>query len=175
MNYYKKLPCDNYIEINREILNHVLEVIDLEHVNSFWNSISVVDFVKSTPLFQQWLFQQHLQIRALAVTIGLSANCCGAHVDTPPAVFKLSWPIQNSSTTWNRWFQEIDPDCNVVTNHLGGKQYLDATQLEEVARQRVDGPMLIHAGVPHDVWFEEKSKFPRLGLQCHLMKEPVEL
>lgn len=175
MNYYKKLPCNNYTEINKEILNHVLVAIDLEHVKSFWNPIPVVDFVKSTPLFQQWLSQQHLQIRAIAVTVGLFANCCSAHVDTPPAIYKLSWPIQNSETTWNRWFRETALDCDIVINHLGGKQYLNPSQLEEITRQRVDSPMLIHAGVPHDVWFEDDSKFPRLGLQCHLLKEPAEL
>ena len=173
MNCYKKLPCDNYIDINQQILKYVLSVFDVDNSVSFWNPVPVVDFVRSTPLFQIWLKEQNLQIKALAVTIGCHPNCCGVHVDAAPAVYKLSWPIQNTETTWNRWFRELNNNCSVITNHLGGKQYLDIDQLQEIDRMRVDTPAIINAGIPHDVWFEENSPFPRLGLQCQLLKEPI--
>jgi hypothetical protein len=61
----------------------------------------------------------------------------------------------------------------VSIDHFGGKQYLDITQLQEIDRMRVDAPAIINVGIPHDVWFEENSQFPRLGLQCQLLKEPI--
>jgi hypothetical protein len=173
MNCYKKLSCDNYQEINQEILKHVTTVLDVDNTPSFWNSIPVVDFVQATPLLQIWLKAQQLQIKTLAVTVGTHKDCCGVHVDTPPAVYKLSWPIRNTETIWNRWFRELNNSCSVMINHLGGKQYLDRTQLQEIDRMRVDAPAIINAGIPHDVWFEEHSQFPRLGLQCQLLKEPA--
>lgn len=175
MNYYKELSCDNYEEINQEILTYVLTVVDTNNVNHFWNPVPVLGFVKNTPLFQTWLTQQDLKIKALALTVGTHPHCCGPHVDTPPAVYKLSWPIQHTETTWNRWFQELVDRCDVETNHLGGRQYNNMDQLKEIDRKQVDHPMLIYAGIPHDVWFEEGSKFPRLGLQCQLIKEPKQL
>ena len=174
MNYYKKLQCDNYADINKEILCHVSGVIDVDVVTSFWNPINVVDFVRATPLFQSWLRSQKLQIKALAVTVGTHINCCGPHRDTPPARFKLSWPIQNSETTFNRFFQSTDTSKTEI-NNLGGVTYLDSNGLKELDRMRVDAPALIDAQQPHDVWFEPESKFPRLGLQCQLMKEPEQL
>jgi hypothetical protein len=175
MNYYKKLPCNNYDNINQEILNHVLMTVDVANPTAFWNPVPVVDFVRATPLLQTWLREQNLRIKALAVTIGTRQDCCGVHIDTAPAVYKLSWPIQNTGSTWNRWFRELNNNCSVKINHLGGKQYLDITQLEEIARMQVDAPALINAGIPHDVWFEENSQFPRLGLQCQLLKEPTDV
>jgi len=175
MNYCKELLCNNYEEINQEILNFITSTVDIEHTQHFWNPIPVVSFVKNTPLFQEWCKFNGVQIKAVAVTIGKHENCCGVHTDTPPAVFKLSWPIKNTDCSWNRWFAEQVDNCTVEINHLGGKSYLDISQLKEIARKKVDRPMLINAGIPHDVWFETNSKFPRLGLQCQLMKEPAEL
>ena len=175
MNYYKELLCDNYKEINQEILQHIISILDVPALRSFWNPIPTINFIRATPLMQTWLKEQDLRIQSLAVTVGVGPKCCTAHVDTPPAVYKLNWPVQNTETTWNRWFRELTNDCDVETNHLGGRQYNNMGQLEEIARKQVTRPMLIYAGIPHDVWFEEESKFPRLGLQCKLMKEPVEL
>lgn len=173
MNYYKKLVCDNYTEINKEILKYVVTVVDIQKVTSFWNSMPVFNFVQSTPLFQTWLKAQKLQIKAIALTVGTEINCCGPHQDTPPARFKLSWPILNTETTFNRFFAL--EDSNTEINSLGGITFLDPNQLKEIDRMRVDSPALIDAQQPHDVWFEPKSKFPRLGLQCQLMKEPEHL
>lgn len=173
MNCYKKLTCVDYQEINQEILTYITTVIDIDNVTAFWNPLPVVEFVRATPLFQTWLKAQNLQIKALAVTVGTHKDCCGPHQDTPPAKFKLSWPILNTETTWNCWFQELNNNCTVTINHLGGKQYLDTTQLQEIDRMRVDAPAIINVGIPHDVWFEENSQFPRLGLQCQLLKEPT--
>ena len=173
MNCYKKLTCVNYQEINQEILTYVMTVLDVDNVSSFWNPVPVVDFVRATPLFQTWLKAQNLQIKALAVTVGTHKDCCGPHQDTPPAKFKLSWPMRNTETTCNRWFRELNNSCTVTINHFGGKQYLDSTQLQEIDRMRVDAPAIINVGIPHDVWFEENSQFPRLGLQCQLLKEPI--
>ena len=167
MNCYKKLPCANYDEINQEILRHVLLVLDINNPTAFWNPIPVIDFVKTTPLFQAWLREQNLHIRDLAVTIGTHENCCGPHTDTPPARFKLSWPIQHSETTFNRFFQTKNSNGQTQINHLGGKSYLNLDELTEINRMRVDSPALIDAQQPHDVWFEPGSKFPRLCLQCH--------
>ena len=172
MNCYKKLPCDNYNKINQEILKYVQLVLDVDNATVFWNPVPVVDFVRATPLLQTWLREQKLQIKSLAVTIGINQNCCGPHLDTPPARFKLSWPIQNCATTFNRFFQTKNSNGQTHVNHLGGTSYLNLDELTEIDRMRVDSPALIDAQQPHDVWFETDSKFPRLGLQCHLMKEP---
>ena len=171
--FFKKLSCTNYKEINEQIFDYVKSTGLIESSTVFWNFLDTVSFVKATPLFQSWLSAQQLKIRSLALTIGRDNQCCGPHIDTPPAVNKLSWPIANTQNTFNRWFKERVNHCTIVTNDLGGITYQDITQLEEIARTQVDSPCIINAGIPHDVWCNEQAQFPRLGLQCMLFQEPA--
>jgi hypothetical protein len=158
-----------------KILKYIVSTVDINNPQDFWNPISVLEFVKATPLFQNWLKNHNLQIKSVAVTVGHSDSMCGPHLDTPPARFKLSWPVQNTATTFNRFFQHKINPCSIKINHWGGTQYLNIDDLEEIDRMQVDVPAIIDAQIPHDVWCEPGSKFPRLGLQCQLLKEPAEL
>lgn len=170
--FYKKLSCKNYYQINQQILTHIEFLNLVDNTQSFWNEISAMDFLKSVPLFQEWLNQHHLKLYSLAVTVGYHKDCCPVHVDTPPAVNKLSWPVSNTKNTFNRWFRPRVKNPTIKVNELGGTSYLDLSQLEEIARMEVIEPCIINAGIPHDVWCDSTAKFPRIGLQCMLFKEP---
>ena len=175
MIFFKVIDCNHYQEINAEILQYVQTHFDISAAPDFWNPLSTVDFLHHTPLFVQWCKQHNVLIKSLALTVGTHPNCCGPHIDTPPAKIKLSWPICNTQTTYNRWFKELVDHCTVDINHWGGTIYKDMAQLQEIHRKKVNSPMLINAGIPHDVWFEDTSVYPRLGLQCQLLKEPDSL
>jgi hypothetical protein len=97
------------------------------------------------------------------------------HTDTPPAKLKLSWPIQNTAHTYNRWFRPLVENPNAIINSLGGTVFTKSTQFEEIERMEVTGPCIIYAGIPHDVWADEAAQWPRLGLQCMLFNEPESL
>lgn len=169
---YKKLACHNLDAINQQILDYI-QTLNFES-GVFWNPVSTADFVRANPLLTEWLMQNHLPVKSIAITRGVDANCCSAHTDTPPSRFKLSWPVHNTEHTWNRWFR-ADPDAPVQTNHLGGIAYPDYRTLVEIDRMRVDSPAIIATGVPHDVWCEPQAQFPRWGLQCQLFNEPTAL
>lgn len=173
MKLYKYLQCDNYQEINQQILNFVNETKLIESSKHFWNPISAVDFLKSNPLFYYWMNQQQLKLHSLAVTIGRTLDCCSIHTDTPPAVNKLSWPVLNTQGTFNRWFRPTVENVKVQINPLGGTCYINIDELEEIGRMEVVRPCIINAGIPHDVWIQEPAQFPRIGLQCMLFQEPV--
>ena len=175
MKYYKTLLCDNFQEINQEILQHIQTVVNIDTTPVFWNPISVVDFTRATSKLQQWLKNQKLQIASLAVTVAKSPDYDGAHLDAPPCVYKLSWPILNTEYTFNRWFEPLTDDLEIETFASGGVRFCNQAQLKELDRKRVDTPMLICVNVPHDVYFEPHAVFPRLGLQCRLFNEPKTL
>jgi len=141
----------------------------------FWNPVDPKVFFRACPLFFRWTVQQNIILDGVSVTVGNNLRPLRPHVDTPPARYKLSWPIANSDMTWNRWFEVIAPDPDVEINELGGLAYNNLDQLREIGRRRVDSPALIDAGIPHDVWYEQSAPFPRLGLQCKLIKEPQTL
>jgi hypothetical protein len=174
VNYYKHVPCENYNSINKEIVEFISKFNIIEHHRQFWNPISVVDFLRACPQFADWAKQQDVRIKTLSVTLGFINRCCIAHTDTPPARFKLSWPVMNTDNTYNRWFSAPDTATKEV-NDYGGITYLVDSELIELDRVCVDRPMIIDAGTIHDVWVDGTIVPPRVGLQCQLVKEPKEL
>lgn len=170
---YKKLECLNFEEINQQILDHIVSLNIVDQSQNFWNSVHAVSFLQAAPLFRAWLETQGFRLHSLAVTIGTHPECCGIHIDTPPAINKLSWPVANTKHTYNRWYRELVKDPKIFINSLGGKSFLDRSELEEIGRMEVVGPCIINAGIPHDVWCSPEATFPRIGLQCMLFHEPV--
>jgi hypothetical protein len=171
-NLYKKLNCGNLRQINQEIMAYV----DSKKFDGseFWNPVDMREFMQATPQFTVWWLDNQLAIKNVAVTFAIDSNCCEPHTDTPPSIYKLSWPVLNTEHTWNRWFKP-NPECGFEINTLGGTSYLDMNQLEEIDRMQVDSPAIIATGVPHDVWFDSNAVYPRIGLQCQLFLEPQSL
>ena len=176
MNYWRDLKCDNYDAVNQEILVWIQDCLPITEATKFWNFVNIKIFLNSCTLFGDWIDANKLYLRSIAVTYGTHVHCCTAHVDTPPARYKLSWPVKNTRGSWNRWFKETGL-TESDTNYLGGKVYKTYTNLEEVARKEVLTPCLIDASIPHDVWYPITTEinFPRIGLQCQLFKEPKTL
>ena len=174
VNYYQYVPCNNYDQINQEIREFVLKFNIVQDSKQFWNPISVVDFLRACPLFANWTQQQDVLIKTLSITVGHINRCCTAHTDTPPARFKLSWPVMNTANTYNRWFRAPVHAAKEINAH-GGTCYLVDEELTELDRVCVDRPMIIDAGTIHDVWVDGQIVAPRVGLQCQLLHEPKQL
>ena len=175
MNCFQELNCENYTDINNEILHYINKLNIVEKSTVFWNPLNVIEMSKSVPSFSKWAYDQKLKISTIALTIGKNDYPERIHVDTPPARYKLSWPILNSNNSFNRWFKVISSNPKIEINSLGGTVYTDITDLEEICRRRVDFPAIIDAGIPHDVVFDGLVVQPRLGLQCQLFVEPTSL
>lgn len=173
MKLYKNLPCDNYHEINYQVKQYIYSTGIVDSATEFWNTLPTIEFLRANPLFLTWLESINLRLHSLALTVGKDPDCCVPHTDTPPAVFKLSWPVENTARTYNRWFKPVVDNPDIVINKFGGTHYTNLNQLEEIDRREVLEPCIINAGVIHDVWFDEPAVYPRLGLQCMLFKEPV--
>lgn len=173
--FFKELPCDNYENINASVKRWTDSIASLYDSNVFWNPQPVRDLLESCPEFTDWLLENNLMIKSVAVTFGKNHDCCGPHTDTPPARFKLSWPVMNTQHTWNRWFRVKTINPTIMINDLGGTSYPNIDDLEIVDQREVLSPCIIDAGVIHDVWCGPDSIFPRVGLQCHLFKEPISL
>ena len=175
VNLYQSLECRNYVEINQQIFQHINHLGIANTTTEFWNPVDTASMFKAAPLFLEWTIEQNLKIKTIAVTVGKQLNCCGIHIDTPPARYKLSWPVLNADQTYNRWFKEIGP-CEPFINNHGGKTYPPDSKLIEIQRRTLSGPAIIDAGIPHDVQFHTiEPAYPRIVLQCQLFNEPKSL
>jgi hypothetical protein len=175
MKLYKNLPCDNYTEINNQIKEYIDSTDIVTTATEFWNVLPTIEFIRAVPLFRAWTESRGFKLHSLALTVGRGPDCCALHIDTPPAVFKLSWPIANTQHTFNRWFKPIVDAPEFRINSYGGRFFPDLTQFEELDCKEVITPCIINAGIPHDVWSDPNAQWPRLGLQCMLFNEPKEL
>jgi hypothetical protein len=164
---YQSLSCTYIDDINEDIKIWIDKNVVCQ---KFWNFIDAVKFMHENPKFKSWCRLNNLKIRSIAVTWAEHQHCCGPHIDTPPARYKLSWPVHNTKFTWNRWFEA---KSNAVTeiNDLGGRSFINYDDLIEIGRKEVTGPALIDAGIIHDVWCEPCANFPRIGLQCQIFNE----
>ena len=171
--YYKDLDCSDYEQINQQIKDYVQSKGIVESTIQFWNPLPTLEFLKSNPAFYSWLTKLGLKLHSLSLTVGKSKDCCGAHTDALPAVNKLSWPIENATNTFNRWFIPAVPDPTFYIKEGGGQKFTNPDELQEVARREVTRPCIINASIIHDVWCNDQAKFPRLGLQCMLFEEPT--
>lgn len=171
--YYKELECSNYEQINQQVKDYVWSKEIVETTNQFWNPLPTIEFLKACPEFYKWMNVLELKLHSLALTVGKNSDCCGPHIDTPPAAHKLSWPIENTENTFNRWFIATVNNPSVMINREGGKSFTDISELIVAAKREVKGPCIINASLIHDVFCNKQAKYPRLGLQCMLFEEPV--
>ena len=81
----------------------------------------------------------------------------------------------NTKHTWNRWFVPKTNSPKTIITQYNSYGFTDLDDLEEIGRKELLSPCLIDAGIIHDVWCEPQAQFPRIGLQCKLLKEPKEL
>jgi hypothetical protein len=174
MKLYQELECENYNKINEEIKKWIWSQEILQS-KCFWNPIDTAALLKNCPSFVAWCRSISFSIKSIAVTVAQSPDCCGPHIDTLPARYKLSWPVLNTADTWNCWYKLNYDSPTVQINALGGKSYLDRNQLVEIYRREVISPALIDAGVIHDVTAGPGAQWPRIVLQCQLFNEPDNL
>ena len=172
---YRALDCPDYDAINAEILAWIESQSELYSSTQFWNPIELRSLFLACPGFSGWCRSQNLSLKTIAVTIGRHARCCGPHIDTPPARFKLSWPVKNTRHTWNCWYRSRILQPKSVINHLGGITYTDMQELEEIQRREVLRPSIIDAGIIHDVTTGLDAQWPRITLQGQFFTEPQSL
>lgn len=174
--FYKELDCPDYESINQDILKWIEDRRLIETSDSFWNPIDSLDFMKSIPSFSNWCKSHNLKIQKVVATILKSDTPMpGIHIDTPPARYKLSWPILNTSTTWNHWYKIKDQTADQVITGYQSIEFTNIEQLLEIDSRRLTGPALIDAGIIHDLSVSPDQKYPRIGLQCQLFNEPKNL
>ena len=174
MKLYQELICENYHEINNEIKSWIWSQ-EIQDSNCFWNPVDTYMLSRNCSLFVEWCKSSSIFIKSIAVTVGHGPDCCGAHVDTPPARYKLSWPVLNTADTWNCWYKPNCDDPKTQVNKLGGTSFLNPDQLTEIYRREVITPAIIDAGTIHDVTAGPNAQWPRIVLQCQLFKEPNNL
>ena len=108
--------------------------------------------MKECPTLSIWLESLALRVREISFTIYNETVRTSPHVDAPPVIAKINFPVLNTADTYNVWFDDDDT---------------------EIDRVECAGPIVLRSNVKHTVEIGDHAKFPRIQVSFCFYNEPL--
>jgi hypothetical protein len=159
MQNYHILECGNQTEIAQELyafLNQPSGALETP-VTKFWNFLDkkqAYNCLKKCPLLSNWFEFLSLRVREISFTVYNETIKTSPHVDAPPVIAKINFPVLNTTNTYNVWFDEKD---------------------NEIGRVECVSPIVLRSDVKHTVEIGNTAKFPRIQVSFCFYNEPLHL
>ena len=157
MRYYHILECSNQTEIARELhffLNKPSGPLQMP-VTKFWNFLDkkhAYQCLIECPSLAIWFESLALRVREISFTVYNETIKTSPHVDAPPVIAKINFPVLNTVDTYNVWFDEDDT---------------------EIDRVECISPLVLRSNVKHTVQIGGRAKFPRIQVSFCFYNEPI--
>jgi hypothetical protein len=157
MKNYHILECRNQTEIAQELYdflgkpNGPLET----PVTKFWNFLDkkqAYGCLKECPTLLNWFESLALRVREISFTVYNETIKTSPHVDAPPVVAKINFPVLNTQDTYNVWFDKDDT---------------------EIDRVECVNPIVLRSDVKHTVEIGNRAQFPRIQVSFCFYNEPL--
>jgi len=157
MKSYHVLECSNQKQISQQLYSFLLKKDGpLERDNlEFWNFLNKKDLfncLKECPALSQWFEILGLKVREASFTIYNNEIKTHPHVDAPPVVAKINFPVCNTKNTYNVWFDE---------------------NKKEIDRVECVNPVVLRSDILHTVEIGMLAQFPRIQMSFCFYKEPL--
>ena len=157
MQNYHILECSNQTEIAQELydfLNKSDGPLKMP-VTKFWNFLDkkqAYNCLKECPLLSTWFDSLSLRVREISFTMYNETVTTSPHVDAPPVIAKINFPVLNTADTYNVWFAEDDT---------------------EIDRVECVKPIVLRSNVKHTVEIGTAAQFPRIQVSFCFYNEPL--
>lgn len=158
MKSYHVLECANQKQISKELHlfllkeNRVLEKDNLKFWN-FLNKKELFNCLKKCTALSQWFETLGLKVREGSFTVYNNEIKTSPHVDAPPVVAKINFPVCNTTDTYNVWFDE---------------------NKKEIDRVECIKPIVLRSDILHTVEIGKLAQFPRIQMSFCFYKEPID-
>jgi hypothetical protein len=158
MKSYHVLECANQKQIAQELQsfllrkNGPLEKEDLKFWN-FLNKKELFNCLKECATLSHWFESLGLRVREGSFTIYNNKIKTHPHVDTPPVVAKINFPVCNTKDTYNVWFDK---------------------NKKEIDRIECINPIVLRSDILHTVEIGKSAQFPRIQMSFCFYKEPID-
>ena len=157
MKHYHVLECDNQTVIAQELHSFLSKPSGplTMPVTKFWNFLdrnTAFACLKECPYLSAWIESLGLRVREISFTIYNEVIKTHPHVDAPPVIAKINFPVINTEDTYNVWFGDND---------------------EEVARVECVTPIVLRSNVKHTVEIGDRARFPRIQASFCFYNEPL--
>ena len=157
MKSYHVLECANQKQIADELYHFLSKKNGPLKKNNlkFWNFLSKKDLfscLKECPALTTWFETLGLKVREGSFTIYNEEIKTHPHVDAPPVVAKINFPVSNTKGWANRWYVD-----DILVAEL-----LDMSQ-----------PIVFNSQIEHSVEQTIASEIPRIVASFTFYNEPL--
>ena len=154
MKCYAELSCDNVDVIAKQIYQYVSENTDILSTEEFgWHFVDCKELLKYAPALVDYFKQNKLIPRHAAITIVTESHHLPKHIDEPPVIAKINFPVVNTAGWVNRW-------------------YNDNTVIAELFDMKM--PIVFNSQISHSVEKIIDTKLPRVVASFTFHTEPIE-
>lgn len=157
MKNYHILECDNREQIAIELKNFLQGPNGplSKNITKFWNFFDkkeVARCISDCPTLMRWLKSLDLRVREMSFTMTTKKIKTSPHIDAPPVVAKINFPVSNTKDTFNVWFDD---------------------QNKEIDRVECVHPIVLRSNVKHTVEIGPKAVLPRIQVSFCFYNEPI--
>ena len=158
MKSYHVLECVNQKQIANELHlfllkeNRLLEKDNLKFWN-FLNKKELFNCLKECAALSHWFETLGLKAREGSFTVYNNEIKTSPHVDAPPVVAKINFPVCNTTDTYNVWFNN---------------------NKKEIDRVECIKPIVLRSDILHTVEIGKLAQFPRIQMSFCFYKEPID-
>ena len=157
MKHYHILECSNQLEISQELyffLNKPTGPLQVP-VTKFWNFLDkkhVQECLTECSALSNWFESLRLRPREISFTVYNEIIKTHPHVDAPPVIAKINFPVINTANTYNVWFDKDN---------------------QEIDRVECITPIVLRSNVKHTVEIGPHATFPRIQVSFCFYNEPL--
>ena len=166
---YKFYDVENHQAISDEVYDYVVNHTDILKPREpiFFNDVDIFSMLKHTPLLAEFLQQQSLIAKQIAVAVVMPGANSHLHVDTIDPYVRLLWPVRNCAGTCTK-FYDVPREClelvhntagasNIYYNIIGQQEWLSLGEIE------LTQPVVFDASVAHIVHSAPDATKPRIS------------
>lgn len=157
MKCYHILECSKQQSIADNLYKFLQERNQFQRNDiKFWNFLSkkeLYNLTKQSPDLMDWFDSLNLKVREGSFTIWNEQIQTFPHVDAPPVVAKINFPLLNTQGTYNVWFNE---------------------QGKEIDRVECVSPIVLRSDILHTVEVSPQARFPRIQMSFCFYQEPIQ-
>lgn len=172
---FKKIELTNWEELSDRVENYV-QTTDILQKRYSWNTIDSTEILDKIPMLETMFSVYNLKVKTVAVIFRSPFAKGGVHIDSGTGVRALI-PIKNCQGSYTKFFEVDRSKMQLATGAAGDRYYYipeDAIK-KEIGSVETTTPIVFDPQVPHGVWTNPKSYYPRLTLTIGFDRSPREL
>ena len=158
MKPYFILDCSKQQKIADSLCGYYTGITANRTITSFWTSLNREEIKNYFSIpnveLKNWFNSLGLKVRDMSFTVWNEEIKTSPHVDEPPVIAKINFPVLNTQDTYNVWFNEDG---------------------SELARVECTKPIVLNSEIKHTVEVGKTVKYPRIQFSFCFYNEPLHL